>query len=135
MVSVHSGGLGVFGGGESAGERTALGVCLARQAFHSSRAAPSEGPAASPVPCSLGPHPHPPAPPGHGEGHAFGTKSQDVFIGCVHGPAFLQSLCSSVSYCQVDTFPGTSTRKKGLPLDPMADPWAEGVLPGAGVSL
>lgn len=35
VVSVHSGGLGVFGGGESAGEHTMLGVCLAWKAFYS----------------------------------------------------------------------------------------------------
>lgn len=33
MVSVHSGGLGVFGGEELAGENTVLGVCLAWKAL------------------------------------------------------------------------------------------------------
>ena len=33
MVSVHSGGLRLFGGGESTAERAVLGACLAWKAF------------------------------------------------------------------------------------------------------
>lgn len=97
MVSVHSGGLGVFGGGESAGERTALGVCLARQAFHSSRAAPSEGPAASPAPCSLGPPPPAPHPlQGMGKATPLGP-SHRMFLLDVSMAQHFPSHCAALS--------------------------------------
>lgn len=87
MVSVHSGGLGVFGGGERAGGSTMLGVCLALRACCSS---PGRlwrggelcgGPAASPS-AMLGTSQPLPA---TGKATAFESKSRDIFMEGIGG--------------------------------------------------
>lgn len=86
MVTVHSGGLGVFGGGESAAEHAVLGVCLAWKAFRSypgrlggQAGGLCTGPAGSPSAMLL-------AFRGARKATAaFGTKSQGISIGCIDG--------------------------------------------------